>query len=292
MEFKDLNLAEMDKDLTSAEKEEWQAIYASYRSGSVLSGCVSGVDLHEFKIIPEGKRKAVPQTVRCLIIIPYRVKVIIPETEVFLDDIAAGPYILHSMCGADVDYVITYIDREAGFAVASRKRALEKMKAVTARRHIAEGQTVDVKVVSVGKGVCTVNFGGYDIVLPQREVSYSIVPDLRENLRPGDIRKAVVKEFSPKDQVLKISIKETMPHPFDGIETRHPIGCARVAHIIGKYGGGVFCRLYDNVTDVLCSYDSMHYDGDFRVGDKVEIVINKYNVEKKLVYGRILRKMF
>ena len=78
MEFKDLNLAEMDKNLTEPEKAEWQAIYASYRSGSVIAGGVAGVDLHEFKIVPEGKKKAVPQTVRCLIVIKYRVKIIIP----------------------------------------------------------------------------------------------------------------------------------------------------------------------------------------------------------------------
>ena len=59
----------------------------------------------------------------------------------------------------------------------------------------------------------------------------------------------------------------------------------------GKYGGGVFCRLYDGVTDVLCSYDSLQNDGDFKIGDSAEIVINKYNHEKKLVYGKILRKM-
>ncbi len=90
---------------------------------------------------------------------------------------------------------------------------------------------------------------------------------------------------------MKVSIKETTPHPFDGIETRHPIRSTRVAHIVGKYGGGVFCRLYDEITDVLCSYESLHYDGDFKLGDKVEILITKYNTEKKLVYGRILRKM-
>ena len=125
MEFKDLNLAEMDKNLTEPEKAEWQAIYASYRSGSVISSGVAGVDLHEFKIVPEGKKKAVPQTVRCLIVIKYRVKIIIPEKEVFLEELDSGYHILHSMCGANVNYVITYIDREAGFAVASRRLALK-----------------------------------------------------------------------------------------------------------------------------------------------------------------------
>lgn len=291
MEFKDLNLAEMDKDLTLPEKEEWQAIYASYRSGSVVSGGVAGVDLHEFKIVPEGKKKAVTQTVRCLIVIKYRVKIIIPETEVFLEEFDAGYHILHSMCGADVNYVITYIDREAGFAVASRKLALEKMQRAASRRRIQAGQVVDVNIISVGKGVCTVNYAGYDVMLAQRDVSYSIVPDLRGTLRPGEVRKAVVKEFNREEKVLKLSIKETTPHPFDGIETRHPLKATRIATIVGKYGGGVFCRLYDNITDVLCSYESMQYDGDYKVGDTVEVIISRYNFEKKLVYGKVLRKM-
>lgn len=291
MEFKDLNLAEMDKDLTLPEKEEWQAIYASYRSGSVVSGGVAGVDLHEFKIVPEGKKKAAAQTVRCLIVIKYRVKIIIPETEVFLENFDAGYHILHSMCGANLNYVITYIDRESGFAVASRKLALEKIQRAVSRRRIQEGQVVDVNVVSVGKGVCTVNYAGYDVMLTQRDVSYSIVPDLRVTLRPGEIKRAVVKEFNRADKVLKLSIKETTPHPFDGIETRHPLKATRIATIVGKYGGGVFCRLYDNITDVLCSYESMQYDGDYKVGDTVEVIISRYNFEKKLVYGKVLRKM-
>ena len=65
----------------------------------------------------------------------------------------------------------------------------------------------------------------------------------------------------------------------------------RFPYLAAKYGGGVFCRLYDGVTDVLCSYDSLQNDGDFKIGDSAEIVINKYNPEKKLVYGKILRKM-
>ena len=265
---------------------EFVQIHADHISGNVV-----GVDLHEFEVIPEGETEPVHKTVRCLIVIKYRVKIIIPETEVFIDELDTGYHILHSMCGASVDYVITHIDREEGFAFASRKLALEQIRRANVRRRFKEGQIVDVSVISVGRGVCTVTFSGYDVMLPQREISYSAVPDLREVLHPGDVRKAVVKEFSYADGVLKLSIKETMPHPFDGIETRHPLGCTRISTIVGKYGGGVFCRLYDGVTDVLCSYGTMQYDGDFKIGDSVEIVVNRYNAEKKLVYGKILRRM-
>lgn len=287
MEFNELNLSKMDKDLTPEERDEWQGIYASYRSQSVISGEVSGVDMYDFgNIAGEVARRKV----RCLIVIKYRIKIIIPEHEVFLDERDYGYHVLHSMCGARVNYVVTYIDREAGFAVASRKVALKKLQEAN-NWHIREGQTVDVDVLSVGRGVCTVSYLGHDVVLPQREISYNVVPDLREVIHPGETKKALVKQFDANIGVLKLSVKETMPHPFDGIETRHPEGSIRIATIVGKYGGGVFCRLYDKMTDVLCSYESMHYDGDFKIGDSVEVLITRLNMEKKLVYGKILRKV-
>lgn len=291
MNFNELDLTKLDKNLTDEERNEWQAIYASFRGQSVISGEVAGVDLHELNIVLKGEAKFVWKTVRCLININYRVKVIIPETEVFIEELDTGYHILHSMCGAKVDYVITHIEREAGFAIAYRKLALETIRRANSRRRYKEGKIVDTKVISVGRGVCTVTFYGYDVMIPQREIGYSAVPDLREVIHPGDERKAMITEYSKADGIMKLSIKQTMPHTFDGIETRHPLGSTRIAKIVGKYGGGVFCRLYDGVTDVLYSYDSLQNDGDFKIGDSAEIVINKYNPENKLVYGKILRKM-
>lgn len=247
MEFNELNLTEMDKDLTAEEQAEWQAIYASYRSGSVMRGEAAGVDYHEFEFVPNGQKRTVKQKLRCMIIIPYRVKIIIPETEMFLIPMPEGGYVLHSMCGAKLDYVITYIDRENNFAVASRKTALEKMQKATNRRNIAD-RIVEADVVSVGKNVCVLNYGGYDVLLRQRDIHYTMVGDVREIVHTGEVKKAKVKEFVPEDGVLRLSIKETMPHPFDGVETRHPVGSTRIATVVGKYGGGVFCRLSDNVT--------------------------------------------
>lgn len=278
--------------MTEPERDEWQAIYASYRSRSVMSGSVVGVDLHEFRHNAEDSaEKPETKTVRCLIVINYRVKVIIPEHEVFLDDFEYGYHLLHSMCGGAVTYVITYIDREAGFAIGSRKYALRKMRSVTARRNLSEGQMIDVRVLSVGRNMCTVTYGGYDMALPQRNVSYNVVSDLRELLHPGEIRKAVVKQYDPEEGILRVSLKEATPHPFDGIETRHPPNSVRIATVVGKYAGGVYCRLYDHVTDVICSYVSMEFDGDYKVGDTVEVIITRYNTEKKQIYGKILRKM-
>lgn len=121
MEFNELNLAELDKDLTPEERDEWQAIYASYRSHSVMRGEAAGVDYHEFEFIPEGKKKSVKEKLRCVIVILYRIKIIIPEPEMFLISVPDGGYVLHSMCGAKLDFVITHIDRENDFANSVKK---------------------------------------------------------------------------------------------------------------------------------------------------------------------------
>lgn len=290
MEFNELNLVELDRNLTPEERNEWQSIYASYMSQSVMTGTIAGVDYHEIKYIPTGEKEAVTELLRCAIIIPYRVKIIIPETEIFMVQSSSRGYILHSMGGATIDYVVTHIDRENDIALASRTKALELMRYKTNRTPLKD-RIIEVRVVSVGKYICVVNYGGYDVLLQQRDVQYSMIPDLREVLRPGEIKRAKVKDFIPEEGKLSLSIKETMPHPFDGVDIRHPIGSTRQAVVVGKYRGGVFCRLHDNVTDVLCNYDTMHYDGDFQMGDRVEILIKKLNYEKKLVYGKMLRKM-
>lgn len=290
MDFYDINFSEVDKDLTPEERAEWQSIYASIRSGSIMTGTMVGTDIHEFSFVPKGETKAEKQTIRCAIVIPYRVKIIIPETEMSLIPMPEGGYVLHSMGGAKLEFIITHVDRENGIAVASRKKALEKLMFVTNRRDLQD-KIIETKVMSVGKNVCVINYGGYDVLVHKRDVNYSLVPDLRNVLHPGEIKKAKVMSFNPDEGKMKLSIKATMPHPFDGVETRHPVGTARVATVVGKYGGGVFCRLYDGVTDVLCAYDTMHYDGDFNIGDKVEIVIRKLNYDKKVVYGKMIRKM-
>ena len=125
----------------------------------------------------------------------------------------------------------------------------------------------------------------------QKEVSHNTVPDLRMVLSPGEVKKALVKEFDREENILRLSIKDTVPHPFDGVEVRHPVGSTRIARIVGKYGGGVYCRLFDGATEILCSYATMEYDGDYRIGDNVEVLIRKFNYERKLIYGKILRKM-
>ena len=142
-------------------------------------------------------------------------------------------------------------------------------------------------VLAVGPRRCLVECYGYDVNLSQRDMSYAAIPDLREQYHPGDELTCVVKQFDRKTGTLEISVKETVPNPFDEASLRHPVGCRRRASIAGKYAGGVFCNLPDGAV-VMCRYSFHYEDSDFKTGDTVMVVIQRYDDGKKQIFGKIV----
>ena len=98
-----------------------------------------------------------------------------------------------------------------------------------------------------------------------------------------------MKEYDSRANHLVLSAKELKSNPYDGADFRHPLGCSRQAMISSKYAGGVFCNLVDGVT-VMCNYSFQFEDGDFDMGDRVTVVIQRYDDQKKQVYGKIVAK--
>ena len=283
----DKDLAALDKNLSKEQLREWNAIYASYRSESLLTARVVGMDMDAAIVENE---EGEPQEIPCLVVIDYRVKVLIPVSEVWYSEASRRPaHVLRSMAGATIDYVITGIAREEDCCVASRRMALTIRRRSFMRSHPQLGQRVSVEILAVGRQHMLVSCGGHDVSLSPPDLSYAMVRDLRERNHPGGILAAVITHYDAELDKLAVSVKEAEPHPFDGMDVRHPVHCRRASVITGKYRGGVFCRLEDNL-DCLCTYSPSQYDEDFHIGDPVIIVITQYNYRKKQVYGRIVSK--
>lgn len=281
MSFNDLDLRELDKGLSPKEKEEWNDIYSSYRGSSILTKRVSGVDSIKY----EGN------SVSCLVSIDYRVKVLIPAGEVWYDKSAQRPdYVLKFMSGAEIDYVIIGIDRIGECAIASRRLALESRRRAFKKQRHNVGDIVPCRMIASGRSRCIVEVSGYDFTLSQRDMSYCMITDLRSEFFTGERYKAKIMEYEPAVDHLAISMKEVEPHPYDGVEIRHPINSRRVSKVTAKFGGNVFCRLDGNL-DCLCTYSSQWSDSDFSIGDRVVIAVSKVNPVKKQVFGKVIAKL-
>lgn len=289
--FYDLDFNELDRDLTPEERQAWNSIYASYRGRSALSGQIIGVDPHSIVVRDRRTGEVRRETMYCAIVILYRVQIVIPASEMWERGQERPDFVFQNTVGSTIDFIITEVDREGGFAVASRRLAARSQRYFFAHREslCREGARVKCRVLAVGPRRCLVECYGHDINLTQRELRYTAIPDLRDEYRPGKELECIVKGYDPEKENLQISVKETEPNPFEGAELRHPPGCRRQAVIAGKYGGGVFCNLPDD-TVCMCNYSYQHEDSDFQVGDTAILVVQRYDREKRQIYGKILSK--
>lgn len=289
--FFELKFNELDRGLTPEERQEWNSIYASYRGRSALTGTIIGVDPRSIYVWNPRTEKKEKLTMYCAIVVPYRVRIMIPETEMWEEGEERPDYVLQNMVGAKIDFIIIKVEREAGFAVGSRRLASRSQRYFFAHREDLHGIGARVKcqLMAVGPRRCLAECYGHDIDLTQREISYTAIPDLRNKYHAGVELDCIVKVYDPEKDELVISIKEIETNPFLGAELRHPVGCRRLAVISGKYGGGVFCNLPDGVV-CMCNYSYQHEDSDFMVGENVMLVVQRYDDEKLQVFGKIMSK--
>ena len=289
--FFDLDFNDLDRDLTAEERQEWNSIYASYRGRSALTGTIIGVDPHSINVRNPESGQMERQTMYCAIVIPYRVRVVIPATEMWETGHERPDFVLQNMVGATIDFIIIKVDRESGFAIGSRRLAARSQRYFFAHRPALcrEGARLKCRVLSVGPRRCLVECYGHDVNMTQRDLRYTAIPDLRNEYRPGQELDCVVKAYDTEKEALRISVKETESNPFEGAEFRHPAGSRRQAVIAGKYGGGVFCNLPDG-TVCMCNYSYQYEDSDFLVGDTVILVVQRHERQKRQMYGKILSK--
>ena len=286
-----LDLNKLDRDLTEPERQEWNNIYASFRSKSVLTGKIIGIEAHAFNVQNRETGQVERRRIYCAAVIAYKVKVLIPETEMWMPGEERPTHVLRNMSGAEIDYVILDVDRVGGMATASRRMGavIRRHAFDTARGGHEPGERLPCRVLTVGPNRCLIECGGRDLTLRYRDISYSSYDDLRKQYRPGEHYDCILKEYDRVAGLMRVSIKEAAPNPFEGAVVRHPLGCRRQAVISGKCGGGVFCTMPDGTT-CLCLYTAQHTDREFRKGDTVILAVVKYDYERSLIYGRILSK--
>ncbi len=289
--FYELDFNELDRGLSEEERKEWNSIYASFRGRSAITGTIIGVDLYARYLPRSEARMLENRRELCAVVVPYRIPILIRESEMWELGEERPDFVLRNMVGASIDVIVTKVERTANRAQASRRQASRSQRRFFAARedlHTA-GSRITCRMLAVGPRRCLVDCYGYDLDMTQREIRYAAIPDLRTEFHPGSEIDCIVKEYHPRTGELIVSAKETEVNPFFGAEERHPVGSRRFAIISGKYGGGVFCNLPDGVT-CMCNYSYQHEDADFMVGEHVMLMVQRYDQEKLQMYGKIMSK--
>lgn len=279
MNFNETN-TEPDNNLTPEELAEWNAVYASHKAGSILTGEVTGVD--DYSLNNETK-------ILAAVVIRGFIKILIPENLLWDDYKNMPNNVTRNTLGAKIDFVIQAIDRENNVCVASRIAATRIKRKKFLGGKPKTGDRVKCNVLSVGMKKILVETCGFDLKLGRRSLCYSLSPDFRMRYAAGQTLTAVITKVSKRENSLLVSVRDAKTNPYIGLQKRHPVNSRRASVITGKYEGAVFCKLEDDY-DCLCLYSEHQSDDNFQIGDKVIIAVKEFDDKFQRVYGVILSK--
>lgn len=76
------------------------------------------------------------QTMCCAVVVPYRVRIVIPASEMWEDGQERPGFVLQNMVGEMMDFIVIRVDGESGFAVASRRMAARSQRYDAEKRQL------------------------------------------------------------------------------------------------------------------------------------------------------------
>jgi len=254
----------------------WPEVYASRQNRSALKWPVIGVEEHALRF-RDGEEK-----VLCLVVGKERVKGLIPLQESGVDPgpgKAATRSRLLGLLGQELDFVVTNIDLNNEWFLASRKAALERLSSRT-WPELKEG---DVKTCIArrvhGKAV-VVEIGGVEGILPASEISYGWVDEIVDVIQPGESFDVKIKELDREKQRLIVSIKDLIPNPWPDATRRYAKNAFYRGVVTGVTNFGIFVALEPGVNALL-----RHFRSEVpRKGDEVAFVVDR--IDTKVDSGR------
>lgn len=257
-------------------KNGWNDIHASRQNKLILTGTLIGVET----------MKSGETTVECGIVDYNDVKVIIPGDRMNIS--RNDRSVIRSMIGAEIDFVVLTFEREKNIAIASRKAAMEiRSKLELPKQKV--GNTVMVRVASVGKNNVIVDLYGKEVIVEKTEVDWGYIANLNDVICIGDKVPAVIKKLDLENDDIAVSIKETKPDPFLIVSNYFKESGEYAAKITGIEEYGIFLELKRGIS-VLCP-NPRWVGYEPTIGDTMLVLIKKIKDDERRINGSLIRKL-
>ena len=270
-------IEEMEKQIA------WQNINTSEDKNKILSGKAVAIEGEKIKLTQkDGTVKE--ELINCLIVNFKNIKVIIPSKELGIEK--EDKKTIRNLIGSEIRFIIIESDKITNTAVASRKKAMDKIKEIQLKKY-DKGDIVYAKIISVLTKNIIVECLGTDIKLKISDLEYGYVANLNNLYQVGDKIKVIIKEIDPKNNILKISHKETREDPYKNIRKSFTEGGEYLAKVTGYSDNGVFATLMQGI-DTMASLPVWLKIPPLP-NDTVVVKIKKIIPEKRKIYSSLIK---
>lgn len=260
----------------------WQNVNTSCQKGKILSGTATAIETEKIKITEDNRQ--IEKEIDSLIINFKNIKVLIPSKE--LKEGKVDKKILRNMIGSELKFIIVEIDKIANKAVASRLKAMERLRKIQLKKYTTMDK-VYAKIISVYPKYIEIECLGKDIKLKAEDLEYGYVANLSNLYQVGDKLKVVIKTIDSSNEILVVSHKETKLDPYKLVRVKYVEGGEYLGNISGYSENGVFVKLEQGI-DTMASLPNW-METPPMPGDKVIVKVKKIQTEKRKIYSSLLK---
>ena len=228
----------------------------SQKSGKVLTDIIRGEETHG------GHTVAVLYHGEIKVIIPVNKAVKPPQNFRDTTEEQALKYMVTKRLGAEIDYVVTHIDVDAGLALGDRLSAMEAKKKqyyfTTDRdgnNRVYSGAIAEARVVATVRGGIFVDIFGVESYIPIAELSYQRIFNAEEKFKVGDRVLVMIENIEKDGTDVKVSasVKKAGENPYERALKKYSVGSSYIGKVTMIDVNGVFVSL-DGKVDCLCKF--------------------------------------
>ena len=195
-----------------------------------------------------------------------------------------------ALMGQRIPFIIIEYGERGRRLVVSRRRILEeeeRKRKEAIKETLREGMMVTGTVKSLRDFGAFVDIGGIEALLPVSEVGWGRVEDIRDRFTVGQTLEALVLGIDWARDRITLSVKGTLPDPWENVETRYPDGSRHRGTVARLADFGAFITLEPGVDGLipisrLARGKKIRHPREVLVqGDPIEVVVESSDRAKR-----------
>ena len=196
------------------------------------------------------------------------------------------------LMGTPQPFQILKMDRRRGNIVVSRRAVLEESRAEQRAELLAgltEGQVVDGIVKNLTDYGAFVDLGGVDGLLHVTDIAWRRINHPSEVLSVGQALKVQIIRFNSETQRISLGMKQLEVDPWDGVESKYPLGAKYTGRVSNITDYGAFVELEPgveglvHVSEMSWTKKNVHPGKIISTSQEVEVMVLDVDPQKRRI---------
>jgi len=197
-----------------------------------------------------------------------------------------------ALVGQTMDFRIVKLNDSRKNVVVSHKVLVEESMAGVREKVLGEmevGKILEGTVKNITDFGVFVDLGGVDGLLHITDLSWGRVGHPSEVVQLDQKLQVKVLDYDPERRRISVGLKQLQPHPWEGVETKYPVGSRVKGRVVSIARYGAFIELEKglegliHISEMSWTQHIKHPSALVSVGDEIEIVVLSIDKENRKI---------